>query len=468
MRWHRLLWLLVVLIFAAAGLGGYYLTLPDDRHVVYADGDVLRIEGQFDTVGDVLRAAGVELSAGDLLAPPVSAAAEGNTAIALQRPTNVNVTIGDAATRYTTHQTTLGGFLNEVGLSVSRSQVVLVDQRPIAHTDFDTTALPAAFTIRQLHTVTIHDGERQTTLRTAAATVGAALTEAGIQLLATDGVAPALDTWLDRDRTVTITRATPVAIEVDGRRVETRTYHARVIDILAEAGIALVGLDYAIPAPEDTIAAGGTIRVVRVTENFSFNDTPIPFETAWQATDQLEIDQTGLLVAGQDGIERERVRIRYENGVEVSRTVDARWVTREPETEIIGYGTRIVLRTVDTPEGPREYWRLVRMRVTSYTAASSGKPPDHPYYGITASGVPAGYGVVAIDPDVVPFRSDVFVPGYGVGFAGDTGGGVKGRWIDLGFDDDNYQSWYGYVDVYYLAPVPPAEDINFRIPTWLP
>ena len=106
------------------------------------------------------------------------------------------------------------------------------------------------------------------------------------------------------------------------------------------------------------------------------------------------------------------------------------------------------------------------MRVTAYTAASSGKSPDHPSYGITASGRPAGTGIVAVDPNVIPFRSEVYVPGYGVGYAGDTGGGIKGRWIDLGYDEDELQAWNGYVDVYYLTPVP--AEINYLIPEVLP
>ena len=108
------------------------------------------------------------------------------------------------------------------------------------------------------------------------------------------------------------------------------------------------------------------------------------------------------------------------------------------------------------------------MRVTSYTAATSGKAPDHPAYGITASGVLAGKGVVAVDRSVVPWRSDVYVEGYGVGFVGDTGGGVIGRWIDLGYDEDNFEWWAGYTDVYYLTPVPPTDKINYLIPTTLP
>ena len=159
------------------------------------------------------------------------------------------------------------------------------------------------------------------------------------------------------------------------------------------------------------------------------------------------------------GILRRRFRIVYQDGVQIEEVFVEEWVEQEPVNQVIGYGTRINTATIDTPEGPREYWRVVRMRATAYTAASSGKAPDHPTYGITASGVPAGTGVVAVDPNVVPFRSEVFVPGYGIGFVGDTGGGVKGRWIDLGYDEDELVAWNGYADVYYLTPIP--AEINY-------
>ena len=53
-----------------------------------------------------------------------------------------------------------------------------------------------------------------------------------------------------------------------------------------------------------------------------------------------------------------------------------------------------------------------------------------------------------------------------LGYAGDTGGGVIGRWIDLGYDETEFVPWSGYVDVYYLVPMP--ENINYRLPQELP
>jgi 3D (Asp-Asp-Asp) domain-containing protein len=51
--------------------------------------------------------------------------------------------------------------------------------------------------------------------------------------------------------------------------------------------------------------------------------------------------------------------------------------------------------------------------------------------GRTASGLPVGIGVIAVDPTVIPLGTRVFVPGYGPAVAADTGSAIKGRIIDL-------------------------------------
>lgn len=317
-----------------------------------------------------------------------------------------------------------------------------------------------------LRTITIHQEGQQQMVRTRAQTVSAALQQAGITLAVTDQVEPDPSSPLDDGLHIYIRRAIPLLIKVDGRLMEIASPHRQVADVLAGAGINLVGDDFTRPGPDTLLQPNDIIEVIRVTENFLIEDQPIPYETLWQPSDSLELDTEGLLQAGVPGILRRRVRVRYHDGTEASRTATEEWVAREPTAEIMGYGTRIVLRTLQTPGGSYQYWRVARMRVTSYTAASSGKPPDHPAYGITASGLQAGTGIVAIDRSVIPFRSWVYVPGYGIGYAGDTGGGVIGRWIDLGYDETEFVPWSGYVDVYYLVPMP--ENINYRLPQELP
>jgi 3D (Asp-Asp-Asp) domain-containing protein len=94
-----------------------------------------------------------------------------------------------------------------------------------------------------------------------------------------------------------------------------------------------------------------------------------------------------------------------------------------------------------------------RMWATWYNAASSGKPATHPSYGITASGVPVVRGIVAVDPRVIPLGSRLYIPGYGFAVAADTGGGIVGNMIDLGFADGDGVDWRtGWTDVYILGP----------------
>lgn len=53
--------------------------------------------------------------------------------------------------------------------------------------------------------------------------------------------------------------------------------------------------------------------------------------------------------------------------------------------------------------------------------------------GRTATGLPVGWGVVAVDPNVIPLGTKMTIPGYGEGVAADTGGAVRGAEIDLWF-----------------------------------
>jgi 3D (Asp-Asp-Asp) domain-containing protein/predicted nucleic acid-binding Zn-ribbon protein len=62
--------------------------------------------------------------------------------------------------------------------------------------------------------------------------------------------------------------------------------------------------------------------------------------------------------------------------------------------------------------------------------------------GRTATGIPVGWGVIAVDPSVIPLGTRVTVPGYGEGVAADTGGAVRGATIDLWFPSlGRAQAW---------------------------
>lgn len=54
-------------------------------------------------------------------------------------------------------------------------------------------------------------------------------------------------------------------------------------------------------------------------------------------------------------------------------------------------------------------------------------------HGRTATGAPTGWGVVAVDPSVIPLGTRMTIPGYGSGVAADTGSAIQGATIDLWF-----------------------------------
>jgi 3D (Asp-Asp-Asp) domain-containing protein/peptidoglycan hydrolase CwlO-like protein len=53
--------------------------------------------------------------------------------------------------------------------------------------------------------------------------------------------------------------------------------------------------------------------------------------------------------------------------------------------------------------------------------------------GRTSTGIPTGWGVVAVDPAVIPLGTRMTIPGYGEGVAADTGSAVRGAMIDVWF-----------------------------------
>ncbi len=62
--------------------------------------------------------------------------------------------------------------------------------------------------------------------------------------------------------------------------------------------------------------------------------------------------------------------------------------------------------------------------------------------GRTATGLPVGKGIVAVDPKLIPLRTRLFVPGYGRALAADVGTAIKGRIIDLWFPTlDEARAW---------------------------
>ena len=325
-------------------------------------------------------------------------------------------------------------------------------------------AAPIQLSIRRAVLLNVQDDALEFSMYTTAQTVAEALHERGLIIYEGDYVFPDLHTRISPGLNVSIERSKPIVLDVAGDRWSLRTRLLTVRDVLEQQQVNLGIKDYVVPEPRTSIASHLELKVVRVRDEYLVEDTMIPFETRVEADSDLELDTREVTSWGQEGILRRRIRVHYENEQEVYRTQDEEWVAREATDHVTGYGTKIVLRELGTPEGTITYWRKVRMLATSYNAATAGTSPSSPHYGLTRVGIPARKGLVAVDPSVVRLWQRVYVPGYGTATAADTGSGIIGMRIDLCYDDDNLVHWSRWVDVYLLAPAPPPSQILYTLP----
>lgn len=314
--------------------------------------------------------------------------------------------------------------------------------------------------------LTVYEDTIPFTIHTLADTVGEALRDAQVTIYLGDEVQPALGTRVSSGLRVFIRRSVPVSLVADGVLYKTRTLSSSVADVLAEIGVGLTGLDEVFPQLSAELYPDVQIQIVRVREEVEVEDEIAPFETEWVGDPNLPID-TLIENEGAEGITRRRFRLLYRDGEMSDRSLEDVWVAQDPRNKRIVYGQKIEPQIFVTEDGEEiTYWRKIRMRATSYSASTAGVSPSVPWYGITRTGDRMRKGVVAVDPRIIPLRTKVYVPGYGLGDALDTGGNIQFRRIDLGYDDHNLVLWSRWVDVYLLWPPPPEHQIEWVIRNW--
>ncbi|MEW6029979.1 MAG: ubiquitin-like domain-containing protein [Chloroflexota bacterium] len=376
---------------------------------------------------------------------------------ACQPATTRSITIldGDRVQTVSFASGTAADLLSRAGLSLSPADRVLADGQPVAlDQPLDSVRV---LQIRRAVSLTLLTPDGQShVLRTAAFTVGEALNEAGIRVGAADRLDPPADTPIRGALTVTYAPARDLSVAVNGRVVQIRSSAATVGQALAEAGIPLIGLDYSLPSENEPLPADGQIRVVQVSESLTLALESIPFTTETIQSPEVAFGVQEVVQPGQAGLAISRVRIRYEDGREVSRITESESVVRPPQTRIVNTGTQVTLTSTTVDGVNIQYWYVMQMYATSYSPCRSGV--EGQCFTGTASGLPVQKGVVAMYRDWFNAMQgmEVYVPGYGRAVIADLGGGFPdGRaWIDLGFSDDDYEVWSGWVTVYFLAPAP--------------
>ncbi len=176
-----------------------------------------------------------------------------------------------------------------------------------------------------------------------------------------------------------------------------------------------------------TLIAWGRTPEVKIERKQSTVVRELPFETRYEVSRDVGRGRVVKATEGKKG----KIVTTFETKSKNNRVIGRRVVSQE-RINPVHETYRIGREGFTTSRGSFTGRKILTMTATAY------HPMDgigSKYGGRTASGIMAKYGVVAVDPRVIPLRTWVYVEGYGLAIAADTGSAIKGNKIDLCMTD---------------------------------
>ena len=195
-------------------------------------------------------------------------------------------------------------------------------------------------------------------------------------------------------------------------------------EVLESCGIAFSTEDFCTLEPDTPVTVSMEIKVCKVTHDTVEKDTELPFETVTKDSIYVKKGTTKITQKGENGIQREVRSNTYVDGELISSVVTSDTLVKAPVNETMGRG-------VGGTIGGYEFSYCKDMNSSAYTYFENSR-------NITATGVPAGYGKVAVDKNVIPLGTKMYITSangkyvYGYAVAADTG--VRGNTIDLFYE----------------------------------
>lgn len=351
---------------------------------IYADDEVLNVKTKQSTVADVLKEASITLGSFDKVEPDLGSTVQNNMEITVSRAVILSVVEDGERIEYYSSAKTVEGVLNQTGYT-------LFENDRITPSLEESVTAGMTVEIRRAKQYIICEGEEETLVTSAAETVGEFVQEQSIALA-------------ENDR---------------------------------------LNLDYEVALKE-----GMKIKIIRREVEYEDVTESIPYQQVTQNNPELSGGASRVLRQGKNGSKVVTYEIIKEKGEEIERRTVNTAVVSEPVNRIVEVGTGASSSTATAstvaysePATGKEfnYSKVLTCTATAYDLSyeSCGKRPGDKNYGITASGMKAEYGVIAVDPRVIPLGTRLYVEAadgswiYGYCVAGDTGGGISGNRIDL-------------------------------------
>lgn len=287
----------------------------------------------------------------------------------------------------------------------------------------------------------IADGETRV-VKTHLNSADGILHDAGIALGSKDAILLSTAT-VQNGTELTVVRAFPVKVTVDGVASEVMTVQTTAQGLADELGYKAP--NYVPLGDSDThLQAGSEVAIARVTSrSVKTYEKPVEVQVIRQRDDSMHVGEQEVVQEGTAGLVSVQEEILYQDGKEIKKQIISQNDIKQMVPTIIKEGSRDV---VETSRGVVRYREVLTMEASAYL------PGDGDGRGITATGMVARRGVVAVDPNVIPLGTRLYIPGYGMAIAADTGGAIRGHRIDLLMDSYGEAMEFGRqsIEVYVL------------------
>ncbi|MBO8157656.1 MAG: DUF348 domain-containing protein [Bacillaceae bacterium] len=345
---------------------------------------------------------------------------------------DVTIEINGESKQVRTHANTVGELMNELNISVEENDYL---SRGL------TASIQAGMnlTYKRAKKVTVVMDDQEEIYFTTSETVGEFLKEKNIEVSEYDVMVPDVETLVTNDLSILIQKARQVTVRDGREEQEIWTTSKRVEDLLRDQRIILNDLDEIEPSLNHPLKDGLTITITRVEKKQDVVEEPLDFTTITRYDHSMSKGQIKVLQKGKKGIVEKHYEVTYKNGKEVNRELVKKVTKQAVQDKIVVVGTKPV-KTVSC-QGKGEVVKELTMKATAYTAYCNGCS------GVTATNIDLranpNLKVVAVDPDVIPLGSTVWVEGYGCAIAGDIGSAIQGNKIDLFYPLKSQASSYG-------------------------